>query len=120
MILRKLTHSDLQLLPTAPGLCLLLPGPLVAPPETGGLPPEWAKSAPGLILCTGCDPYLERLLNGRGVAVTRPVDPVSSIPDGADVEADLAAGVLVENASGRRFAVKALKPNHLALIRAHG
>lgn len=120
MILRKLTHADLPLLPTAKELCLLLPGPLLAPPETSTLPPEWAKSAPALILCQGCDPFLERLLNARGVAVARPIDPVSSIAEGAQVEADLAAGALVESTSGRRFALQPLKPGHLALIRAHG
>ncbi len=120
MILRKLTHCDLHLLPTATGLCLLLNGPLMAPPEIAALPPEWAKSAPGLILCEGCDPFLERLLNARGVAVARPLDPVSSVPDSAEIEVDLAAGTLIEKASGRRFALKALKPSHLALIRAHG
>jgi len=98
------------------GVCLLLPGTLNLRVERDALPAE----LPAIILCKACDAYLERLLNGRGVAVTSSTDPVDSIPDGAEVSADLAAGTLVETASGRRFALRPLKPAHLSLIKAHG
>lgn len=94
--------------------CVLLPGAMLARPETSELPRELA--APAAILCTGCGMFLERLLNQHGVAVVRPRDPVDAIPDGAEISLDLASGKLTETSSGRVFALHALKPAHLAEI----
>lgn len=120
MILHKVNAHWLHELPHGPGLCLLLPGALLLRPEDADLGPEWSKTAPRFIICTGCDPYLERLLNERGVAVLRPRDPVDAIAQGAEVELDPAAGTLTEISSGRRFALVALKPAHLAAMARHG
>jgi hypothetical protein len=115
MKLRKLDISYADKLPSGlKGVCLLLPGTLNARVELDELP----KELPGVIVCKACDAYLERLLNERGVAVTSTTDPVDSVSDGAEVRIDLAAGSLIETTSGRRFALRPLKPNHLASI--HG
>ncbi len=119
MILHKVNQRWLHELPHGNGLCLLLPGPLLLRPQDLTLPEEWAGSAPAYILCAGCDPYLERLLNERGVTVLRPRDPLDVIADDSDVEIDAANGVLTERSSGRAFALHALKSSHLAAIRAH-
>ncbi len=102
------------------GACLLLSGALHMLPELDELPKDLAPVLPAVVLCHACDDYLERLLNQRGVAVTMPQDPVDSIADGAEVSIDLAAGTLSEISSGRRFAIKPLKPAHLAEIVKHG
>lgn len=120
MILRKVNVRWLHELPHGRGLCLLVSGPLLLRPEDTSLPEEWLKSAPGFILCGGCDPYLERLLNERGVAVLQPRDPLDVIADDAEVEVDAGAGTLTEKSSGRRFALHGLKPAHLTAIRNHG
>lgn len=120
MILHRVNARWLHELPHGRGLCLLLPGALLLRPEDTELGPEWAPTGPAFILCTGCDPYLERLLNERGVAVLRPRDALDSIAHGAEIDLDPAAGTLTEKSSGRRFALVALKPNHLAAIRSHG
>lgn len=99
------------------GACLVLPGTLNAHPELNELP---RLSLPGVIICNGCNAFLERLLNEKGVAVTRPSDPVDSIGDGTEVEVDLVGGTLTELSSGRKFALKPLKPSHLKFVRAHG
>lgn len=105
--------------PALKGACLLLPGPLHILPEHEELAKDLLACLPACVLCAACDDYLERLLNQRGVAVTRPLDPVEAIPDGAEVSLDLAAGTLAELASSRRFAVRALKPAHLLEISHH-
>jgi hypothetical protein len=115
--LRKLDISYVDKLPAGlKSACLLLPGTLNARVELDELP----KELPAVIICRACDAYLERLLNERGVAVTATTDPVDSVPDGAEVTVDLGAGSLIETTSGRRFALRPLKPNHLASIRSHG
>jgi hypothetical protein len=117
MRLRKLDISYADNLPAGlKGACVLLAGTLNARVELDELP----KELPAVIICKACDAYLERLLNERGVAVTSTTDPIDSVSDGADVTIDLAAGTLIETSSGRRFALRPLKPNHLASIRAHG
>ena len=123
MKLRKLDISHLQqLIPDAglKGVCLLLPGTLAARAVLDELPREQLAGLPAAIICKGCDAYLERLLNERGVAVTAPSDPVDSVPDGAEIELELAGGTLTELSSGRKFALVALKPDHLKFVRAHG
>lgn len=102
------------------GACMLLPGALHVLPELEELPKELLPAMPAVILCQACDDYLERLLNQRGVAVTMARDPVDSIADGAEVSVDLTVGSLTEISSGRRFALKPLKPAHLAEIAKHG
>ena len=123
MKLRKLDVSYIHDLPADAGLkgvCLLLQGTLNARAELDELPKDLLTNLPAVVLCKGCDAYLERLLNERGVAVTSPRDPVDTITDGADVELDLLAGTLIELSSGRKFALRPLKPNHLQFVRAHG
>jgi hypothetical protein len=100
------------------GACLCLPGALHIVPEQVELPKELTATLPAVILCRGCDFYASRLLNERGTAVVTPLDPVDSIPDGADVGIDLAAGVLTESATGRRFALRPLNLAHTQEIRA--
>ncbi|MBZ0138007.1 MAG: hypothetical protein K8I27_16745 [Planctomycetes bacterium] len=120
MKLRKLDISYFDALAAdadLKGACLVLPGTLNAQPELIELP---KVPLPGVIICRGCNAYLERLLNERGVAVTQPVDPVDSIADGADVEIDLVGGALTELSSGRKFALRPLKPKHLQFVRNHG
>ncbi|MBX3475776.1 MAG: hypothetical protein KF754_15505 [Planctomycetes bacterium] len=119
MILRKVSGHWLHELPNAAGLCLVLPGALLLRPEDMALPLEWTSSAPRFILCSGCDPYLERVLNERGVAVLTPLDPLDVVPNEAEVDLDPAAGALIEVSSGRRFALRPLKPSHLAVIQSH-
>lgn len=109
----------LEISPALKGSCLLLPGPLHVLPEHDDLPKELTASLPACVICSACDDYLERLLNQRGVAVTVPLDPVDAIPDGAEVTLDLAAGALTEASSSRRFALRALKPAHIAEITRH-
>lgn len=98
------------------GRLVVLPGALWCAPELAELPASWP--APEAVICAGCDPFLERLLNLRGVAVALPRDPVEGIPDGAEVTLDLAAGALTELASGRRHALVPLRPAQLAELRA--
>lgn len=102
------------------GACLLLPGALTARPELTELPKGLLHALPAAVICKGCDAYLERLLNERGVAVTAPGDPVDAVPHGAEVELDLLGGTLTELSSGRKFALTPLKPEHLKFVRAHG
>ncbi|MCA8912048.1 MAG: hypothetical protein KDB82_10105 [Planctomycetes bacterium] len=123
MKLRKLDVSYVHDLPGDAGLkgvCLLLPGTLNARAELDELPKDLLAQLPAVVLCSGCNAYLERLLNERGVAVTTTRDPVDSVPDDAEVELDLLAGTLTELSSGRKFALRPLKPNHLQFVRAHG
>ena len=123
MKLRKLDIGYLEQLGPNSGLkgvCLLLTGSLAARAENTGLPKEFLQQLPEVIICKGCDAYLERLLNERGVGVTVASDPVDAVSDGAEVELDLAAGTLVEQSSGRKFALIPLKPEHLRFVRAHG
>lgn len=123
MELHKLENSYITDFPAEAGLkgaCILLPGPLLATVETIELPKNLPANLPAVILCKGCDSYLERLLNERGVSVTTPVDPVDAIPDGAEIELDLTGGRLTELSSGRKFALKPLQPAHLQSIRNHG
>ncbi|MCA8914849.1 MAG: hypothetical protein KDB90_05515 [Planctomycetes bacterium] len=123
MKLRKLDVSQLHQFAadeSFKGACLLLPGTLSARAETEELPKELVQQLPAAIICKGCGAYLERLLNERGVAVTAAADPVDSVPDGAEVELDLIGGSLTELTSGRKFALVALKPEHLKFVRAHG
>ncbi|MCB9893636.1 MAG: hypothetical protein H6839_04230 [Planctomycetes bacterium] len=123
MKLRKLDVADIQQLAahaSLKGECLLLPGTLSARAELEELPKELIPNLPGVILCKACGAYIERLLNERGVVVTSPADPVDAVPDGADVELDLVGGALTELSSGRRFALSALKPDHLKFVRTHG
>jgi len=120
MKLRKLDIAYIDALPAAAdikGACLVFPGTLNAQPELTDLP---KLTLPAVIICKGCNAYLERLLNEKGVAVTQPSDPVDSIADGADVEVDLVGGTLIELSSGRKFAIRPLKPNHLQFVRNHG
>lgn len=120
MKLRKMDIAYIDALPAdadLKGACLVLPGTLNAQPELNELP---RLSLPAVIICKGCNAFLERLLNEKGVAVTQPSDPVDSIADGAEVEIDLVGGALTELSSGRKFALKPLKPNHLQFVRAHG
>jgi hypothetical protein len=115
--LRKLDISYAHELPAGlKGLCLLLPGTLNVRVEADDLP----KDLPAVLICKACDAYLERMLNERGVAVTSTTDPIDAVADGAEIAVDLAAGTLTENSSGRRFALRPLKPGHLAHIRSHG
>jgi hypothetical protein len=117
MKLKKLDISYADKLPAGlKGVCLLLSSTLNARVELDDLP----KELPAVIICKACDAYLERLLNERGVAVTSTTDPVDSVADGAEIAVDLAAGTLIETTSGRRFALRPLKPDHLASIRSHG
>jgi hypothetical protein len=117
MKLLKLNISYAHELPAGlKGVCLLLPGTLNARVEVEELP----KDLPALLICKACDAYLERLLNERGVAVTSTTDPIDAVGDDGEVTIDLAAGTLIENSSGRRFALRPLKPGHLAQIRSHG
>lgn len=123
MKLRKLDVSYVHDLPRESGLkgmCLLLPGTFNARAELQELSKDLLADLPSVILCAGCDAYLERLLNERGVTVTATRDPVDSVPDNAEVELDLLAGTLVELSSGRKFAIKPIKPNHLQFVRSHG
>lgn len=105
---------DLAGEPALKGACLLLEGALHAVPEQDELPASLLACLPAVVLCKACDAYLERLLNERGVAVATPLDPINALPEGSDVDVDLAAGALTEQAGGRRFA---LRPLHAALVR---
>ena len=123
MRIRKLNFSYLHEWPEGAdlkGTCLLLPGTLNAAVEAEELPKHAAAALPSVLLCLRCDAYLERLLNERGVAVTSTLDPVDAIPDGAEVHVDLLAGTLIEQSSGRRFAIRPLKPSHFEFVRSHG
>ena len=122
MKLRKLDIAYIDALPAdaeLKGTCLVLPGILNAQPELDELPKNLLAQLPAVIICAACNAFLERLLNERGVAVTAPSDPVDSIADGADVEVDLVGGALTELSSGRKFAIRPLRPNHLQFVRAH-
>lgn len=123
MKLRKLDISYIHDLPADAGLkgvCLLLPGTLNAVAELDELPKELLPHLPAVIVCRGCNAYLERLLNEQGVAVTAARDPVDAVAEDAEIEIDLLAGNLTELSSGRKFAIHPLKPEHLKFVRAHG
>jgi hypothetical protein len=121
----KLAKRDYRFLhevpddPALKGACLLLPGGFHVSPETDELPRHLLPNLPGVVLCRSCDFYLARLLTQRGVAITSPVDPVGALSDGAEVDVDLAVGVLTEAATGRRFALRPLHPAHMQEMRAN-
>lgn len=119
MILRKVTTRWVHELPTGRGLCVLVPGALLLDAAETGLPGEWERSVPGAIVCAGCDPYLERLLNERGVPVLRWRDTLDGVADGAEVTLDPAGGTLTDLSSGRRHALVPLAPAHLAALNRH-
>lgn len=115
----KLMKSDasyiheLAAVPAMKGACLVLPGALHALPEQVELPASLLPCLPAVVLCEGCDAYLERLLSERGVAVATPLDPLHSIAEGSALQVDLAAGTLTDRAAGRRFALKPEKPRNV-------
>ncbi len=106
--------------PALHGACLVLPGGFHAAPEVEEIPKALLANLPSVVLCRSCDYFLLRLLNQRGVAVTSPVDPVGTLSDGAEVDVDLASGVLTEVATTRRFALRPLAPAHLQEMRNRG
>jgi voltage-gated potassium channel Kch len=121
----KLAKRDYRFLhempddPALKGACLLLAGGFHAAPETDELPRHLLPNLPGVVLCRSCDSFLARLLNQRGVAITSPIDPVGALSDGAEVDVDLASGVLTEAATGRRFALRPLHAAHMQEMRAN-
>ena len=117
MKLAKTTATSILMLPQALGLCLLVEGTLSAPADLEVLP---AALRPRVIIADACDAHLERLLNERGCAVVNALDPVDSLPDGAEITLDLIAGVLGDSSSGREFAMRALPRKHVEFIKASG
>ena len=116
MKLIKTSASNFHELPASPGHCLLVEGSLRAWPTLEALSPT---PLPAVILADACDAHLERLLNERGCAVSRALDPVEALPEGSEVSVDLAAGVLCDEESGREYALKALPRRHLEFIQSH-
>ena len=115
MKLAKTTATSILMLPQALGLCLLVEGTLSAPADLEVLP---EALRPSVIIADACDAHLERLLNERGCAVINALDPVDSLPDGAEITLDLIAGVLGDSSSGREFAMRALPRKHVEFIKA--
>ena len=117
MKLLKSKSDQILELPQELGLCLLVEGTLSAPADLEVLP---AALRPSVIIADACDAHLERLLNERGCAVVNALDPVDSLPDGAEITLDLIAGVLGDSSSGREFAMRALPRKHVEFIKASG
>ena len=117
MKLAKTTANSVLALPQATGLCLLVEGTLHAPADLETLP---VAPLPVVIIADACDAHLERLLNERGCAVVNALDPVDSLPNGAEITLDLIAGVLGDASCGREFALRALLKKHVDFIKARG
>jgi len=117
MKLLKSKSDQVLELPQALGLCLLVEGTLSAPADLEVLP---EVLLPAVVIADACDAHLERLLNERGCAVVNALDPVDSLPDGAEITLDLIAGVLGDSSSGREFAMRALPRKHVEFIKASG